>query len=340
MAAAVPLSVPRHWVYLDDQRTHEVHAQYSASGPQGLLLTTEFPMGSREPGEMVQAQTPVRGEAELVSLLGELEQRLALGGRYFRAEAGNLQWTAVTAAPPQVDLRAHEAPIPGMEAVGGKMRFHHFHGRETGRDRLVISMPRPGMSGRHVLAEMSFEFPRVDAGELNVLHARLATPLLASAVAREHVEAPRRGFLKLFEPRDYERTYGEGWFDKTKAMLSRAAVRLVGGETPAPPPPPAPVAAPVTLDRMRTALASSKVEALKTRFIDPVLEAQLVEGGEHAIRRFINKLRAKTTHQQSYDVSMLEAVLLTEYAIPAKMWDLAHDEGGKLLRYLYGYQSS
>ena len=72
-----------------------------------------------------------------------------------------------------------------MEATGGKMRFHHFHGNETGRDRLILSMPRPGMDGRHVLAEMIFEFPRVDAGELTVLHARLAPPMLASAVAKD-----------------------------------------------------------------------------------------------------------------------------------------------------------
>lgn len=341
MGVAVPQAVPRHWVYLDDHRTHEVHAQYSAAGPQGLLVTTEFPTGSRDPSEMVQAQTPVRGEAELLTLLGELEGRLAVSGRYFRAEAGELQWTPVAVQPPTLDLRAHEAAIPGMEETGGRMRFHHFHGDRTAklRDRLVISMPRPGMQGRHVLAELEFDFPRVDAGEINVLHARLAQPLLTSAIAKEHVEAPRRGFRKLFEARDYQRAYGEGWFEKTKAMLSGAAVRILGGDAPAPEvPPPAPITAPRHLDRMRTALASSKAEALKLRFLDPVTEAILVEGGEHAIRRFIAKLRARTTHQQAYDVSMLEAILLTEYAIPAQMWDLAHDEGGKLLRYLYGYQ--
>lgn len=338
MSAVVPRAVPRHWVYLDDQRTHEVHAQYSSTGPQGLLLTTEFPMGSREPGEMVQAQTPVRGEAELLTLLGELEQRLVLGGRYYRSEAGNVQWTPVTAARVDVDLRAHEAPIPGMETIGGRMRFHHFHG-ETGRDKLVISMPRPGMEGRHVLAQMDFDFPSIETGEMSVLHTRLATPLLASAVAKEHIEAPRRGFRKLFGSRDYERAYGEGWFEQTKAMLSHAAARLIGGQPPAPTPVATPVAMPSKIERMRAALATSRVEALKLRFIDPVTEAVLVEGGEHGIRRYIHKLRMRTSHQESYDVSMLEAILLTEYALPAKMWDLAHDEGGKLLRYLYGYDS-
>ncbi|HUR68653.1 MAG TPA: hypothetical protein VM370_05350 [Candidatus Thermoplasmatota archaeon] len=339
MAAVATRTQPRHWVYLDEQRTHEVHAQFALEGPAGILVTTEFPMGSREPGEMVQAQTPVRGEAELLGLLAELEGRLALTGTYFRAEADDLTWQPVKAPPPTVDLRAHEAAIPGMEATQGRMRFHHFHGEGAGKDRLLISMPRPGMTGRHVLAEMLFEFPRVDAGEINVLHARLAPPVLASAVAKEHVEAPRKGFAKLFEPRDYERAYGDGWFDKTRTMLSRAAVRLVGGPSPVPeaPVPPA-LGEPARLAEMRAALASQKIEALKAMYIDPVTEARLVEVGEHAIRKHVNLLRRKMSHHQSYDISMIEAILLTEYAIPAKMWDLCNEEGGKLLRYLYGYR--
>lgn len=338
MAASVPQMAPRHWVYLDEQRTHEVHAQFARSGAQGVLVTTEFPMGSREATEMVQVQTPISGENELVSLLGELEERLTLTGRYFRAEAGMLQWSSVTPAASRVDLRAHEAAIPGMEATGGKMRFHHFHGVADGRDRLLLSMPRPGVADRHVLAEMTFEFPRVDAGELNVLHSRMAPVVLASAVAKEHVEAPRRGFAKLFEAKDYESTYGEGWFDKTRMMLSRAAARLVGGASPvAEAVPERPVGEPVRLPEMRAALASHKIEALKIRYVDPVAEALLVEAGEHAIRKYVNGLRRRVSHQESYDISLLEAALLTEYAIPAKMWDLATDEGGKLLRYMYGY---
>jgi hypothetical protein len=328
-------------VYLDEQRTHEVHAQFASTGTNGLLVTTEFPMGSREPTEMVQAQLRIRGETELMALLAELEQRLALTGRYYRAEAGLLQWSPLDVHVPQVDLRAHEVAIPGMEETGGKMRFHHFHGGSAGRDRLIISMPRPELLGRHVLAEMSFEFPRVDAGDLSVLHTRLAPATLASAVAKEHVEAPRRGFEKLVEARDYERTYGDGWFDKTRAMLSRAVARLVGGPSPIPleAPMPVPMGEPARLDQMRTALASQKVEALKNRYVDPVAEALLVEAGEHAIRKYVNGLRRKMSHQQAYDISMLEAALLTEYAIPAKMWDLATDEGGKLIRYLYGYDA-
>lgn len=335
---AVSALAGRHWVYLDAQRTHEVHAQVAETAGRGYLVTTEFPMGSREPGEMVQAQTPVSGEDELVALLRELEDRLALSGTYFRTESSDLRWARVPAASRNVDLRAHEAPIPGMEAVGGKMRIHHFHGKNGGKDRLLISMPRPGMTGRHILAEMDFEFPRVDEASLQVLHTRLAAPLLASAVAKEHIEAPRRGFLKLFEAKDYERTYGDGWVERTRHVFSRAAARFVSSPAPATAPVVVRQKAPAQLEEMRAALASERVDALKRKYLDPHTESVLVGGGEHTIRRFIGALRKKIPHHHSYDVSILEAALLCEYAIPARMWDLAGDEGAKLLRFLHGYR--
>lgn len=326
----------RHWVYLDAARTHELHAQTAVSGNEGVLVTTEFPAGSRDPSEVVRAQTPVRGEPELLSLLGELEERLAHTGRYFRTEASDPRWMPLAEPARALDLRAHEAAIPGADGAGAKMRFHHFHGEDGGEDKLLISMPRPGMTGRHVLAQMTFEFPHVDAGELEVLHARLAPSVLASVVAKEHVEAPRKGLQKLFEPRDYERTYGAKWAERASVMFKKATARFI--DAPAAPEPPAPELRPYPvpgeLAAMKAALSHSRIEALRARYVDPVTEAQLVEGGEHIIRRYVNKIRAKASHQQAYDLSLLEATLLCEYAIPAKMWDLAADEGAKLLRYV------
>lgn len=333
--AATPSGVTaRHWVYLDDQRSHEVHAQIAQRGADAILHTTEFPAGSRDPGEVVHAQTQVNGEAELVTLIRELEDRLALTGTYYRADAQTLQWSPLPAPTRTVDLRAHESALPD----GGKMRFHHFHGASEGRDKLLIAMPRPGMQARHVLAEMTFQFPHVDAGELNVLHTRLSSATLASTVAREHIEAPRRGLRKLFEPADYERTYGSSWLERTRSVFAGAAARLVGG--------PAPVAAapkivphkpPNRLEEIKAALSSQKVATLRGRWLDPMTEARLVEGGEHAIRKWIQALRRKQPHQAAYDISVLEAALLLEYAIPAQMWDLAEEEGSKMLRFMYGY---
>lgn len=329
---------PRHWVYLDSARTHEVHAQVACDAERGYLVTTEFPAGSRAPTEVVQAQTPIEGEAALARLLGELEERLALNGTYHRTRVhvhDVVAWTPVPPSSRKVDLRAHEVAIPGMEATGGKMRFHVFHS-EDARDRMLVSMPRPGAPGRHVLAVMPFEFPRVDVDELSVVHARLAAPLLASVVTKEHVEAPRRGFTKLFDARDYESAYGRGWADGTRALIRQAAARLVGGPSDRVPP----QRPPERLARIQAALASPRVEALRALYLDPAAEALLVEGGEHAIRRFVGKLRSRASHRQAYDISVLEAALLLEYALPAQMWDLAAEEGAKLARYIFGYNAA
>lgn len=331
MAAHSPSLAPRHWVYVDAARSHELHAQAVLQGPDGVLVTTEFPAGSRDPAEMVRAQTRVRGEEELLALLRDLEERLANAGRYYRTDVPAMRWTPLPPPSKPLDLRAHETRIPG---TGASMRIHHFHAENGEQDRLLISMPRPGMSGRHVLAQMTFEYPRVDAGELEVLHARLAPPVLASVVAKEHVEAPRRGFRKLIDARDYAAAFGAKWADRATAMLRTATARLV--DAPAEPAPRA-HAPPSGLDAMKRALSHARVEALRARYVDPVTEAQLVEGGEHAIRRHVARLRARAPHQQHYELSLLEATLLCEYAIPAKMWDLAGDEGAKLLRWLHGY---
>lgn len=331
--AALPSGLTqRHWVYLDESRSHEVHAQVAAHGAEALLRTTEFPAGSRDPGEVVLTESRVQGEEELVSLLRELEDRLALTGRYRRADARTLEWAPLPPASRVLDLRAHEAALPD----GGRMRFHHFHGGEAGRDRLLIAMPRPGMQSRHVLAQMSFEFPRVESGDLEVLHARLSPATLASSLAREHIEAPRRGLRKLFEPSDYERAYGSGWVERARSVFAGAAARLVGGPAPLAQKV-APQRAPARLDEVRLALSSAKVIALRSRWLDAVTEARLVEGGEHAIRKWIQALRRREPHQVAYDLSVLEAALLLEYAIPASMWDLCEEEGAKLLRFLHGY---
>ncbi|HVM45867.1 MAG TPA: hypothetical protein VM582_08030, partial [Candidatus Thermoplasmatota archaeon] len=57
--AARAQPTPRHWVYLDAERTHELHAQVALAPHEALLVTTEFPAGSRDPAEVVRAQARV-----------------------------------------------------------------------------------------------------------------------------------------------------------------------------------------------------------------------------------------------------------------------------------------
>ena len=103
-------------------------------------------------------------------------------------------------------------------------------------------------------------------------------------------------------------------------------------------PPMQPVGVPARLAEMRTALASQKVEALKNRYVDPIAEAHLVEAGEHAIRKYVNGLRKRTSHQQAYDLSVLEAALLTSTPSPRRC-GTSPPTKAKLLRFLYGYNS-
>lgn len=340
--ASLPRVVPRHWVYLDEQRTHEVHAEVEARTDETVLLTTEFPAGSRDAAEAVQLARRVSAEAEVDAHLLDLESRLRLSGNYFRLNVASMKWTPLGAARPGmgVDLRAIELPMPGG-APGAKMGFHHFH-NPGGEDRLLITMPRVDIGGdRHVLAELAFQFPQVDAGELEVRHTRLSPPVLRSSLVREHVEKPRQGFSKLVEAKDYHAAYGEGWVESARTMWRSAASRLLRRPAVAPPvPPPNPKGpmAPERVAELREALVDAKVLGLKARFLRPGEEAHALVGGEHAIRRLIQTKRRQHDHAVAYDLAMLESALLLQYAIPAESWSLCDEESDKLLRFVKGYQ--
>lgn len=337
-AASLPRLTPRHWVYLDEQRTHEVHAEVEARDEESLLVTTEFPAGGRDPSEAVQSARRVTEEAEVRALLNDLEGRLRLSGNYFRLNVADMKWTPLGQPASRVDLRAIELPMPGATSSTQTMGFHHFH-NPKGDDRLLITMPRVDLGGdRHVLAELSFEFPLVDSGDLQVRHTRLTPPILRSSLVHEHVEMPRQGYSKLIEAKDYHAAYGEGWVESARLMWRNAASRLLRRPTAettqvtvrAPP-------QPGRVEEMREALGHAKVLGLKMRFLQPGEEKRAIAGGEHAIRRLVQAKRRLHDHTVAYDLAMLEAALLLAYAIPNESWSLVEEESDKLLRYVQGY---
>lgn len=340
--ATLPRLAPRHWVYLDERRTHEVHAEVESRDDGNLLVTTEFPAGSRDAAEALQTARRVTQEAEIQSALHDLEGRLRLTGNYFRLNFAEMKWAPLGPAPPsaRVDLRAIELPIPGG-APGAKMGFHHFH-QPGGDDRLLITMPRVDIGGdRHVLAELTFEFPQVDEGELQVKHTRMTPPLLRSSLVTEHLDMPRKGYSKLIEAKDYHRAYGEGWVESARTMWRNAASRLLLRRTVAPEPPAPPLqrAAP-SAERsreLRQAMQDAKILALKARFLQPGDEARVMPLGEHQIRRLIQTKRRLFDHTMAYDLSVLESALLLQYALDAESWSLVDEESDKLLRYVKGF---
>lgn len=341
-APTTPRMAPRHWVYLDEHRTHEVHAEVEARPQETVLVTTEFPAGSRDSAEAVQVARRVTQEAELKSMLLDLEGRLRLSGNYFRLDVAEMKWTPLGSAPAgqRVDLRAIELPLPGGKP-GAKMGFHHFH-NPAGEDKLLITMPRADVEGdRHVLAELSFRFPQVEDGDLQVRHTRLAPPVLRSSLVREHVEMPRLGFSKLVEAKDYHAAYGEGWVDSARLMWRNAASRLLLRRSPVAPAPPTPALKgpppPGRVAQVRDVLGDARVLALKARFLQAGEEPRAMQGGEHAIRRLVLAKRRQHDHTVAYDLSMLESALLLEYALAHDSWSLVDEEGDKLVRFVRGY---
>lgn len=338
MTAPGPGHRPRHWVYLDEARTHEVHAQLAPRPEDFVLATTEFPAGSRDPAEALVEERTLGSTEQVRLALVELEQRLALSGTYFRADVDDMRWAPLQApaGARKLDLRAFESALPAATGAqpGAKLSFHHFHASARDRDALLIALPRGDLAQpRSILAQLDFDFPHVDRGDLKVLHTRLAPGTLRSAVVKQHVELPAHGYAKLVEPKDYERAFGNGWVERTREVFRRAAARVF---TLAPPPPPPPVArdhAFIAADRLQQAVAHPKLKTLRDRYVTPQEAEALLAGGELAIRRHVQVRRKRADHHAVYDLSLLESLLLVEYGLRRGQQALLDEEGAKLLRY-------
>lgn len=316
----------RHLIYLDESRTHELHAEVSARQDGLALVTTEFPAGSRDPLEALQMEEVLGTPAHVLSRLGELETRLTATGAYWRADAADMQWAKVApaTAAPRLDLRAHEFDLPDG---GGRIKLHHFHGR--GQDRLFVAMPRKDTAGRHILADLAFEFPRVEHARIDVLHTRLAAPLLQGRLVHEHLDLPKKGFTKLVEPVQYERAFGADWRSTAKRTFE-AATRLLLGRGPLLQEPPRGAAS--ARDELMQVLAGAAVRDAAARFLGPTDERQLLSGGEFAIRRFVMMRRRRADHRDQWRLSILEAALLVRWALASGRQPMVDEEGAKLVR--------
>jgi len=337
-ALAAPRLGPRHWIYLDEAQTHEVHAQVEPRPGEAILLTTEFPRASRDAADVVQDVRRVTEEAELQAALGELEDRLRLSGSYYRANASDLQWAPLGITPRAVDLRALELPIPGAPRADARMGFHHFH-NPNGTDRLLVTMPRfdvPGLE-RQILAELEFEFPRVDVGTLSIVHPRLAGPTLRSALVKEHVVLPQKGFGKLVEAVDYAKAFGDSWIESAKEMWRGAAARMLSPRPTEPLPTYQKPKRPDRVAQIEEALGHAKVLGLRAKYLQGDEGKRAVANGEHAIRRLIQAKRRMLDHTSAYDLAMLESSLLLESALRNEVWSLFDEEATKLLRFVTGY---
>jgi hypothetical protein len=194
--------------------------------------------------------------------------------------------------------------------------------------------------GRHALAELAFRFPKVDTADLRVLHTRLTPATLKSTLVQQHMELPRQGFSKLIDARDYQAAYGDDWVETTRTVFGKAADRVLHGDPRANGPlmttsgAPAPPGIETTLQ----ALQSTRTAMLKARFLAAGEGDTAVRAGEHVIRRLVNTKRRTFPHTAAYEISVLEATLLLEFAVLNHVWSLVEEEGEKLRRYVHGYR--
>lgn len=329
----------RHFVYLDDGKTHEVHAQVRPRPKDIHFQVTELPAGSADAAEAIVAERVLGTSQQLDLAMRELEERLALSGTYYRADAADGRWELVAPLPAAraLDLRAHEVAMPGM-AAGVKMGLHHFHG--GARDALLISVPRQDAPDRSILAQLEFEFPQVDAGQMKLLHSRLTPAMLKSRLVASHIELPRQGYAKLVDTSDYARAFGSGWLERTRATFRLAAARVLGVPAqraePAATDPSHARLARVDAARAEEALASPRVLALRARFLDGPDVDRIMREGELGIRRHVNTRRKRADHRALYELAILEASLLVEYGLRANEPTLVDEEGMKLIRYASG----
>lgn len=307
---APPLRGP--WFYLDEARTHEVHAHVVEGGPGFRFVAREWPFGSRGRGEPFESAAPFHEAWEVKYHVADLEARLASLGRYWRHEPPRAGWTPVHRNPatPSVDLRGLDlgGAIPGAT-------FHPFRG-PAGRDRLLVSLPTAS-AGAFALADLDYAFPRVEEGALRLLHPGLPPALLRSLLAREHLALAQRGFGKLATPTDFALAYGPAWRERVVKTFEAVAERVARG--PDPSPRPAPAASAPERERPRTdyatALADPRLRAVHARFLKPGEEEALVAGGEPAIRRAVAAKRRTAAHVDQHRLSALEASLLARHAL-------------------------
>lgn len=301
------------WLYVDERRTHELHA-----GIRGAeFVVRESAYGNEDADEIFESVTPIAEAWEGQLFLMELENRLGLLGKYWRFDvlAPQAGWTLVHAkeAFESLDMRTVRS-----ELYEGRVAFYHFHKRGS-RDVVLVNIPSATPRGpRYMLAQMTFDFPNAADGDLDLLHPRLPTGPAQSLVARAYLDAKAKGYDKLIGPQDFALVHGKDWrqelhhaYETTLQRLSEG--RLGSGKELR--------ARDAPVDDLYTdylaSLSDPRLIALHARFLQTGEEQQLMEGGETAIRRFITKKREEATPNDQHLLTILQASLLARDGLRA-----------------------
>ena len=311
LASVPPLDV----TYVDEARTHHVHARLAKDPDTGrlLFLVMESSYEGFSNDDLLFTRVPLHDAWEARYHQADLEGRLAQIGKYWRHDrATSAGWLALrrNAGVPRVDLR----PVPWDERERG-LGFHHFH-RPGEQERLLVTLPRPLPVGmRFTVADLTFDFPNARTGELKLLHDHLPMAPLRSLLTREHVELARQGYDKLVDPREFSMKYGPDWrkmmHDAFAVVVERIADNQLGkGHAPEACVPDAGFAA----DFQRL-LADPRLATIHRKFLAAADEEILLATNPVMVRRWVASKRARTRHEEQHLLSLVEASLLARLAI-------------------------
>ncbi len=322
----------RHWVYLDKDRTHEVHVEVITDAKGSRFVTTEFAHRCLDPAEAVTHEEPIEAAWEIEVERTRVEGRLSRMGTYFRKTVGESRWHPLQSRPQTAPL-GHAVSMPGGTHPEAKLGFHHFHDEKRSRDRLLLSVPRLDLAQpRFILADIAYEFPEINRGNLTIAHTRLTDITLRSVVSRADLDLADHGFRRLTTPLDYAAAYGADWRRTIPASIDEVTARVLAGRIgPGEAPradPPVPL---LGIHEARELLGDAALARLK-RYLNEE-EDSLWARGELGIRRFVSARRRTTSNAEQHELSALEAYLLVGYGFHSGNAQLVGVEGAKLARW-------
>lgn len=292
LVAPAPGFTTARWLFVDEKRSHEVFA-----GLRGdVFVVKESAFGNTIADEILSYEIPLAEAWEGAMRLLELENRLALVGNYWKHDALAPGWSQLRPrAFASIDLRPilHQA----------RVHFHHYQKRGAPHVTLAI-LPRPGP--RYLLARAEYEYPLVEEGSLELVHARLTPGPALSLLAREQLDLLARGYEKVL-------VANPTMHEAHDALLRRLSEGRLGAARER-------SASPV--DEFYTDylanLNDPRLIALHARFLSPEEENHAIAAGPLAIKRLIQAKRVEHKENETgMLLTMLEASLLARDGLNA-----------------------
>jgi hypothetical protein len=305
------------WLYVNEARTHEVHAGLRTGGAgHGEFVVKESAYHNDDPEEAYESATPLHEAWEAQLQLMQLENRLALLGAYWRNDVLQPGWTKLRPERfASLDLR----PVRTQDAFEGRVAFYHFH-KKGSEDVTLLTIPTQTPRGvRYLLAQATFTFPHADEGDLRYVHPRLTPEVAVSLLAREHARRRDEGYERLYGGPDLLLAHGKEWQREVRyayeAMLQRISEGRLGlGRSKDDRPR---VVDDLYTDYLQN-LNDPRLIALHARFLTPEEEKRALDEGERGIKRLIaQKRQAVNSTQENVLLTILEASLLARDGLRA-----------------------